>query len=135
MKLLVCEFINSLSNNSSWISCYRGFFFLIIYCFLFLIGGVPGIGKTQLGYAILSFCSVFFFICICSLHLCWRSIAYIWIHRIQLAVNVQMPSYCGGLGGKAIYIGSSWCLLYVLLLSEQTFCYLYAINLLKLCHA
>ncbi|XP_061961334.1 DNA repair protein RAD51 homolog 3 isoform X3 [Populus nigra] len=36
------------------------------------IGGVPGIGKTQLG--------------------------------IQLAVNVQMPSYCGGLGGKAIYI-------------------------------
>ncbi|CAK7347896.1 unnamed protein product [Dovyalis caffra] len=36
------------------------------------IGGVPGIGKTQLG--------------------------------IQLAVNVQMPPYCGGLGGKAIYI-------------------------------
>ncbi|KAG8644217.1 hypothetical protein MANES_11G109100v8 [Manihot esculenta] len=36
------------------------------------IGGVPGIGKTQMG--------------------------------IQLAVNVQIPSYCGGLGGKAIYI-------------------------------
>ncbi|CAI0393737.1 unnamed protein product [Linum tenue] len=36
------------------------------------IGGVPGIGKTQLG--------------------------------IQLAVNVQIPSYYGGLGGKAIYI-------------------------------
>ncbi|XP_061961333.1 DNA repair protein RAD51 homolog 3 isoform X2 [Populus nigra] len=40
------------------------------------IGGVPGIGKTQLG--------------------------------IQLAVNVQMPSYCGGLGGKAIYIEGSF---------------------------
>ncbi|CAL5331423.1 unnamed protein product [Camellia sinensis] len=36
------------------------------------IGGVPGIGKTQLG--------------------------------IQLAVNVQIPVDCGGLGGKAIYI-------------------------------
>ncbi|XP_030535097.1 DNA repair protein RAD51 homolog 3 isoform X1 [Rhodamnia argentea] len=36
------------------------------------IGGVPGIGKTQLG--------------------------------IQLAVNVQLPIHCGGLGGKAIYI-------------------------------
>ncbi|XP_038683593.1 DNA repair protein RAD51 homolog 3 isoform X2 [Tripterygium wilfordii] len=36
------------------------------------IGGVPGIGKTQLG--------------------------------IQLAVNVQIPPDCGGLGGKAIYI-------------------------------
>ncbi|XP_073146913.1 DNA repair protein RAD51 homolog 3 [Henckelia pumila] len=36
------------------------------------IGGVPGVGKTQLG--------------------------------IQLAVNVQIPSDCGGLGGKAIYI-------------------------------
>ncbi|KAM7508763.1 hypothetical protein LguiA_019216 [Lonicera macranthoides] len=36
------------------------------------IGGVPGIGKTQLG--------------------------------IQLAVNVQIPVECGGLGGKAIYI-------------------------------
>ncbi|KAL0397766.1 UNVERIFIED_CONTAM: DNA repair protein [Sesamum calycinum] len=36
------------------------------------IGGVPGIGKTQLG--------------------------------IQLAVNVQIPSGYGGLGGKAIYI-------------------------------
>ncbi|KAF6152563.1 hypothetical protein GIB67_013010 [Kingdonia uniflora] len=36
------------------------------------IGGVPGIGKTQLG--------------------------------IQLAVNVQIPIDCGGLGGKAIYI-------------------------------
>ncbi|XP_050236649.1 DNA repair protein RAD51 homolog 3 [Mercurialis annua] len=36
------------------------------------IGGVPGIGKTQLG--------------------------------IQLAVNVQIPLHCGGLGGKAIYI-------------------------------
>ncbi|KAK3411697.1 hypothetical protein EUGRSUZ_I00435 [Eucalyptus grandis] len=36
------------------------------------IGGVPGIGKTQLG--------------------------------IQLAVNVQLPVHCGGLGGKAIYI-------------------------------
>ncbi|XP_075494014.1 LOW QUALITY PROTEIN: DNA repair protein RAD51 homolog 3-like [Primulina tabacum] len=36
------------------------------------IGGVPGIGKTQLG--------------------------------IQLAVNVQIPSDCGGLEGKAIYI-------------------------------
>ncbi|XP_024992828.1 DNA repair protein RAD51 homolog 3 [Cynara cardunculus var. scolymus] len=36
------------------------------------IGGVPGIGKTQLG--------------------------------IQLAVNVQIPSDYGGLGGKAIYI-------------------------------
>uniref|UniRef100_A0A2P2IUS0 DNA repair protein RAD51 homolog 3 n=1 Tax=Rhizophora mucronata TaxID=61149 RepID=A0A2P2IUS0_RHIMU len=36
------------------------------------IGGVPGIGKTQLG--------------------------------IQLAINVQIPPYCGGLGGKAIYI-------------------------------
>ncbi|KAJ8748985.1 hypothetical protein K2173_013424 [Erythroxylum novogranatense] len=36
------------------------------------IGGVPGIGKTQLG--------------------------------IQLAVNVQIPSHCGGLGGKAVYI-------------------------------
>ncbi|KAL5728100.1 DNA repair protein rad51c [Ranunculus cassubicifolius] len=36
------------------------------------IGGVPGIGKTQLG--------------------------------IQLAINVQIPVECGGLGGKAIYI-------------------------------
>ncbi|XP_012083596.1 DNA repair protein RAD51 homolog 3 [Jatropha curcas] len=36
------------------------------------IGGVPGIGKTQMG--------------------------------IQLAVNVQIPPYCGGLGGQAIYI-------------------------------
>eukprot|EP00257_Ricinus_communis_P023790 XP_015583867.1 DNA repair protein RAD51 homolog 3 isoform X3 [Ricinus communis] len=36
------------------------------------IGGLPGIGKTQLG--------------------------------IQLAVNVQIPPYCGGLGGKAVYI-------------------------------
>ncbi|CAL9101258.1 DNA repair protein RAD51 homolog 3-like isoform X2 [Musa acuminata AAA Group] len=36
------------------------------------VGGVPGIGKTQLG--------------------------------IQLAVNVQIPVECGGLGGKAIYI-------------------------------
>ncbi|KAM5554864.1 DNA repair protein RAD51 [Rosa sericea] len=36
------------------------------------IGGVPGIGKTQLG--------------------------------IQLAVNVQIPVDCGGLGGKAVYI-------------------------------
>ncbi|KAF9616700.1 hypothetical protein IFM89_031717 [Coptis chinensis] len=36
------------------------------------IGGVPGIGKTQLG--------------------------------IQLAVNVQIPVDCGGLGGKAIYV-------------------------------
>ncbi|XP_062091621.1 DNA repair protein RAD51 homolog 3 isoform X2 [Humulus lupulus] len=36
------------------------------------IGGVPGIGKTQLG--------------------------------IQLAVNVQIPSGLGGLGGKAVYI-------------------------------
>ncbi|KAJ7962168.1 DNA repair RAD51-like protein [Quillaja saponaria] len=36
------------------------------------IGGVPGIGKTQLG--------------------------------IQLAVNVQIPIHCGGLGGKAVYI-------------------------------
>ncbi|KAJ9171257.1 hypothetical protein P3X46_014647 [Hevea brasiliensis] len=36
------------------------------------IGGVPGIGKTQLG--------------------------------IQLAVNVQIPPHCGGLGGRAIYI-------------------------------
>ncbi|KAF2282675.1 hypothetical protein GH714_043785 [Hevea brasiliensis] len=35
-------------------------------------GGVPGIGKTQLG--------------------------------IQLAVNVQIPPHCGGLGGRAIYI-------------------------------
>ncbi|THF98854.1 hypothetical protein TEA_008100 [Camellia sinensis var. sinensis] len=40
--------------------------------FLILTGGVPGIGKTQLG--------------------------------IQLAVNVQIPVDCGGLGGKAIYI-------------------------------
>jgi RAD51-like protein 2 len=37
------------------------------------IGGVPGIGKTQIG--------------------------------IQLSVNVQIPRECGGLGGKAIYIG------------------------------
>lgn len=36
------------------------------------VGGVPGIGKTQLG--------------------------------MQLAVNVQIPDYYGGLGGKAIYI-------------------------------
>ncbi|KZV46185.1 hypothetical protein F511_15195 [Dorcoceras hygrometricum] len=36
------------------------------------IGGVPGIGKTQIG--------------------------------IQLAVNVQIPSDCGGVEGKAIYI-------------------------------
>ncbi|CAN0889839.1 DNA repair protein RAD51 homolog 3 [Linum grandiflorum] len=36
------------------------------------IGGLPGIGKTQLG--------------------------------IQLAINVQIPPSCGGLGGKAIYI-------------------------------
>ncbi|XP_065859385.1 DNA repair protein RAD51 homolog 3 isoform X2 [Euphorbia lathyris] len=40
------------------------------------IGGVPGIGKTQLG--------------------------------IQLAINVQIPPYCGGLGGKAIYIEGSF---------------------------
>lgn len=26
--------------------------------------------------------------------------------RIQLAVNVQIPADCGGLGGKAIYIGT-----------------------------
>ncbi|KAG8044936.1 hypothetical protein GUJ93_ZPchr0008g11606 [Zizania palustris] len=36
------------------------------------IGGVPGIGKTQLG--------------------------------IQLAINVQIPVECGGLGGKSVYI-------------------------------
>eukprot|EP01018_Ginkgo_biloba_P016183 Gb_10222 [translate_table: standard] len=36
------------------------------------VGGVPGVGKTQLG--------------------------------IQLAINVQIPAECGGLGGQAIYI-------------------------------
>ncbi|XP_022944711.1 DNA repair protein RAD51 homolog 3 isoform X2 [Cucurbita moschata] len=45
------------------------------------IGGVPGIGKTQLGYGFL---------------------------LIQLAVNVQIPGAFGGLGGKAVYIEGSF---------------------------
>ncbi|KDP28770.1 hypothetical protein JCGZ_14541 [Jatropha curcas] len=64
------------------------------------IGGVPGIGKTQMGYE-----AILFFI---SFFLAGEKLTdaepYIWIGRIQLAVNVQIPPYCGGLGGQAIYI-------------------------------
>lgn len=64
------------------------------------LGGVPGIGKTQLGYGAFN-----------SSRLNWvllLALKYILTYRIQLAVNVQIPVYYGGLGGKAIYIGNAY---------------------------
>ncbi|KAM3365468.1 hypothetical protein ACQJBY_015284 [Aegilops geniculata] len=60
------------------------------------IGGVPGIGKTQLGYVAPTIESMLFQkkITLLSANFC----------RIQLAINVQIPVDYGGLGGKAIYI-------------------------------
>ncbi|KAJ9546286.1 hypothetical protein OSB04_018829 [Centaurea solstitialis] len=70
------------------------------------IGGVPGIGKTQLGYNKLT--SIFILLVfiygvfvLCVLPTKRNQFSQ---YRIQLAVNVQIPSDYGGLGGKAIYI-------------------------------
>ncbi|GJU21132.1 putative ribonuclease H-like domain-containing protein [Tanacetum coccineum] len=60
------------------------------------IGGVPGIGKTQLG----SNLAFDFFGCFINVPYRIANMRY----RIQLAVNVQIPYDYGGLGGKAIYI-------------------------------
>ncbi|GJZ71186.1 hypothetical protein Tco_0635037 [Tanacetum coccineum] len=58
------------------------------------IGGVQGIGKTQLGYNL----AFDFFGCFINVPYHIANMRY----RIKLAVNVQIPYDYGGLGGKAI---------------------------------
>lgn len=71
----------------------------VLLLFLYWSGGVPGIGKTQLGYNL----AVTFYLIILFLCVSYRFVYT--IYRIQLAVNIQIPYDYGGLGGKAIYIG------------------------------
>ncbi|KAJ4951136.1 hypothetical protein NE237_027968 [Protea cynaroides] len=66
----------------------------------FFLCGVPGNGKTQLGYGFVTFQ-----LSLCTIVPFWLNNNSIQNVRIQLAVNVQIPvDYCG-LGGKAIYVG------------------------------
>ncbi len=60
-----------------------------IYCFYFL--GVPGIGKTQLGYYITALLASEYLNC--------------WMCSIQLALDVQIPECFRGRGGTAVYLG------------------------------
>ena len=57
---------------------------------LTLSGGVPGIGKTQMGY-VTSLLSL---------------LEPLLVNSMQLAVDVQLPPMFGGVGGQAVYIGS-----------------------------
>lgn len=76
------------------------------------VGGVPGIGKTQIGYVVSSQvsrpCHTCFSPLFCELYWLFVVVHDIYFHRIQLSVNVQIPLQYGGVGGKAIYIGKSF---------------------------
>ncbi|XP_022770259.1 DNA repair protein RAD51 homolog 3-like [Durio zibethinus] len=65
------------------------------------IGGVPDIGKTQLGWGLLLVIKVFLHF---TLDLfCSKSVPIDWI---QIPVNVQIRHDFDGLSGKAIYISN-----------------------------